>query len=204
MRVTARVGEFLWRPLTTSDGDTDFIIALRNHPRFRPWFYSTVTRDSHLRFMERARYSDDVLWIIERDRQPVGISSIYDIDWSNRKTDVGRIASLIPRVFQLNFLISATVIFEGLKLNKACIETLENNRIISRGVERMGMTREGLLRDHICRDGKFLSVLVYGIIAADWFGGERDRQIERYGRPEIISIEPNEPGNAVAEIAVNA
>ncbi|HEX8523603.1 MAG TPA: GNAT family protein, partial [Tepidisphaeraceae bacterium] len=78
---------------------------------------------------------------------------------------------------------------ESLELNKAYIETLETNTIIARGVERMGMTREGLLRDHVCRDGKFLNVLFYGITATDWFGHTRQRLTERYGAADIVSVE---------------
>jgi RimJ/RimL family protein N-acetyltransferase len=92
-------------------------------------------------------------------------------------------------MFPLNFTICATLMFEHLHLNKAYIQTLADNRIISRAVERLGMKREGMLRDHVCRDGQFKSVLYYGILAADWLGGERARQFERYGEPEVISIE---------------
>ncbi|HEX8524860.1 MAG TPA: GNAT family N-acetyltransferase, partial [Tepidisphaeraceae bacterium] len=114
MRVTARLGECLFRPLTDSDRDTDFVLALRNHPRFRPWFYSAVpSREAHLKFLEKVRAGDDILWLIEEAGEPVAISSIYHFDWTNRKCECGRIASLSPKCFAVNFVICATIIFES-------------------------------------------------------------------------------------------
>ena len=194
MRITTRLGGFLWRPLTASDADTDFVLSIRNHDRFRPWFHSTVTRESHLRFLQRVAPTEDVLWIVEDESdnsRPIGVSSIYDFDRAARKAECGRIASFNPRMFPLNFTICATLMFEHLGLNKAYIQTLADNRIISRAVERLGMTREGVLRDHVCSngDGQLKTIFYYGILAADWLAGERARQHERYGVPEVISIE---------------
>lgn len=190
MRITAKLGEFLWRPLTVSDADTDFVLSLRSNPRFAPWFYAPPpTREQHSAFLESPARAEELLWVVERSGRPVGTFSIYHIDRANRRVECGRIASLVPRMFPLNFTVGCTVIFEHLKMNKAWIETLDGNTIIARGVERLGMKREGVLRDHVRRDGEYLTVLYYGILAADWFGGERERQYARYGVPEVIAIE---------------
>ena len=184
-----KLGEYLWRPLTASDADTDFVVALRNNERFRPWFYSArVTPETHRRFIDLANERGEINWLVERSGKPVGVSSIYNIDRVNRKVELGRIASLDPKVFQLNFVVSAAVAMDLMGVNKAYIETLETNRIIARGVERMGMIREALLRHHVVRDGVPLNVLLYTNLKSEW-DEMRDRHYARWGTPQIISWE---------------
>jgi hypothetical protein len=84
-------------------------------------------------------------------------------------------------------VLCAHVIFDVLGLNKAYIETLADNRVIARGVARMGMTREGMLRQHVADDtGRPLDVLLYGILRDEWDAG-RVSYYERWGTPQIAS-----------------
>jgi RimJ/RimL family protein N-acetyltransferase len=191
MKVTARISTFLFRPLTSSDADTDFVLSLRNNPRFAPWFYNIITRETHLKFLERVAQADDILWIIEQDHgEPVGISSIYHFDWPNKRAECGRIACTNPKAFNMNFTVCAHLMFEHIGLNKAWIETMQDNRIIARGVERLGMTREALFRDHVFINNQPKNVLYYGITAHDWLEkGEKQRQFARHGPAEILNIE---------------
>jgi RimJ/RimL family protein N-acetyltransferase len=165
------MGEFRWRPLTDSAADTAFVVALRGDARFSRWFYhAQVTPDTHRKFIRAADERGEINWIVERagDGGFVGVASIYNIDVANRKAECGRTIFLDPKVFHLNWVVSAVTIFDVLGLSKAYIETLADNRIIARGVERMGMTREGLLRAHVVRDGRPLDVLLYTILADEW------------------------------------
>src|SRR6187551_3085248 len=147
MRVTVQVEDCLWRPLTDSDADMRFVVSLRNDPRFASMFYSsTITAEQHRKFMRSPARDDEINWLIERDGTPLGVASIYHFDLPNRKAECGRTIMLEPKLFQQNWVVSAFVGFDVIHVNKLYIETLASNRTIARGVERMGMTREGLLR----------------------------------------------------------
>jgi RimJ/RimL family protein N-acetyltransferase len=184
-----KLHDYLWRPLTASESDTDFVVAMRNAERFRPWFYNMpVTRETHRTFMQRADDRGEINWLVEHKDQPVGLASVYNIDAPNRKAECGRIAAIDPKVFQLNWIVSACIGMDVLGVNKLYIETLEENRIIARGVERMGMIKEGLLRHHVIRDGVPLNVLVFSNTKAEW-DEMRDRQYAKWGTPEVISFE---------------
>jgi RimJ/RimL family protein N-acetyltransferase len=188
MRAVVRMGSYLWRPLTDSDVDTDFVVSLRNDDRFGKWFYQRVTRESHARFVKLAEERREINWVIERDGVPVGVSSIYNFDWTNRKAECGRIASLDPKVFHLNWVVSAHVAMDVVGTNKLYIETLEANSIIARAVERMGMVKEALLRAHVIRDGEPLNVLLFTNTNEEWQQMKR-RHFEKFGAPEVLSYE---------------
>jgi RimJ/RimL family protein N-acetyltransferase len=191
-----KLNDYLWRPLTGSDADADYVVALRNTERFRPMFYNSarVTREAHRKFIEAANERGEINWLVEhasedgRGGKPVGVASIYNIDKSSRKAECGRIAANDPRVFQLNWVVSACIGMDVMGTNKIYIETLEENRIIARGVERMGMIREGLLRHHVIRDGVPLNVLLYTNLKSEW-DAMRERHYAKWGTPQVISFE---------------
>jgi RimJ/RimL family protein N-acetyltransferase len=189
MRAVVRMGEHLWRPLTDSDADAAFVVSLRNDERFRRMFYtSEATIESHKRFIRAADERDEINWLIERDGAPVGVSGIYNFDFANRKAEFGRVAALDPRIFHLNWIVSAYVAMDTIGINKAYIETLEENTIIARGVARLGMVHEGTLRAHVIRDGVPLNVHIYSNTFAEW-DAMRARHTEKFGTPQILSFE---------------
>ena len=194
-RVVVRMGDnYVWRPLTDSDPDTEFVVALRNAERFQPWFYNQrVTPETHRKFINAADERGEVNWLVEHTDEagktkPVGLASIYNFDKPNRKAECGRIAATDPKVFHLNWVVSAHVAMDVIGTNKLYIETLENNKIIARAVERMGMIREGLLRHHVIRDGQPLNVLLYTNTNEEW-QQMKPRHYEKWGVPEVLSFE---------------
>jgi RimJ/RimL family protein N-acetyltransferase len=187
-RVTATLGEYHWRPLTDSAADTDFVIALRTNPRYARWFYHPqITAQTHQKFIAAADERGEINWVVQRrdTGQPVGLSAVYHIDAVNRKAECGRTIFLEPRIFHLNWVVSAVTSFDVLSLNKAYIETLAENRIVARGVARMGMTREALLRAHVWRDGRPLDVLLYTILGDEW-RAIREGALQKWGTPQVL------------------
>ena len=56
--------------------------------------------------------------------------------------------------------------FEGLGLHKVTSRHMVGNEASGRIMEKAGMTREGLLRDEIWKDGRFYDLVVYGLVAS--------------------------------------
>jgi RimJ/RimL family protein N-acetyltransferase len=185
------MGGYRWRPLTASDADTAFVVRLRNDPRFSRWFYRRqITPELHRKFVAAADERGEINWVVERDDdhpEPVGVAAIYNIDEKNAKAECGRTIFLEPRAFHLNWVVSAHVCFDLLGLNKAYIETLADNRIIARGVARLGMTAEALLRQHVIDDdGRPRDVLLYTILADEW-RAIRAATGARWGGPTFLT-----------------
>ena len=55
------------------------------------------------------------------------------------------------------------------RLHAHCIA---QNVASSRVLEKLGMRREGLLRDHVFQKGRFWDVLLYGILRVEWAAGQ--------------------------------
>ena len=94
-----------------------------------------------------------------------------------------------PRLFHLNWLVSAFMGMEVLRLGRMYIETLEQNTVVARGVERMGMRRQSLLRGHVTRDGQPLNVWVFSNTSQEYFDNLRGGRYQRWPRPELVAFE---------------
>lgn len=184
MRITVKVAGYVWRPLTASEADTEFVLGLRNSPVARAAFFTDrLTREDHLLFLKRADERGEVNWIIELAGTRVGSSGIFNIDWKNNRA-MGRGAATIPEVHLLIMFVCFHVGFEVLGLHRMHGEALASNTVSNRALERLGGIKEGVLREHVCIGGTHRDVCLYGLLASDW------RQLKsglyaRFGEPEV-------------------
>ena len=183
MRVVVTCDDYTWRPLTDSDADTRFVMKLRNDPRFAGMFIhkTAITPDLHREFMRRAAAEDEINWLIERsaDAAPMGLSAMYNFDSVDQKCESGRVVMLEPRLFHLNWLVSGFIAFDVLKLASSYIETLEENRTIARGVERMGM-QQIAQRDN---------TRIFSITVSEFHAFRDAGRYAQWGEPELVSME---------------
>lgn len=189
MRATVKLGEYLWRPLTDSDADTAFVVKLRNEERFARMFYTKqITPEMHKKFIRGADERDEINWMIERDGEPLGLSAIYHIDRENRKCECGRVVMVEPKLFHLNWMVTAFTAIEVVGLYRLYIETLEENKIVARGLERIGMNKEGLMDAHVWRGGP-VNVWLFSGTPILW-SRVKPELSERFGAaPQLISYE---------------
>ena len=61
--------------------------------------------------------------------------------------------------------------FEVLKLNRIFAEHYARNPASGRVMQKIGMTREGMLRQHLLKDDRFEDSVVYGILRSEWEKG---------------------------------
>jgi [ribosomal protein S5]-alanine N-acetyltransferase len=58
--------------------------------------------------------------------------------------------------------------FQEMKLRRVFLECDPRNVAAVRLAEKLGMKREGLLREHVCIKGEWCDSLFYGVLAAEW------------------------------------
>ncbi len=58
--------------------------------------------------------------------------------------------------------------FEALNLNKVTASHMTRNPASGRVMEKIGMKKEGLLKQHALKWDQFVDLAVYGILAVDW------------------------------------
>ena len=131
--------------------------------------------------------SNGAAWAV-RDAQQgdlVGTASLLDVDLDNERCMLGAAAyapvvwgSPVNAATNLELLGHA---FDDCGFGRVEFQTDVLNAPMSRALEKLGATREGVLRRHKRRaDGTFRDSAVFSIVSEDW-PGVRDRLKERLG-----------------------
>jgi N-acetyltransferase len=103
----------------------------------------------------------------------VGTTSFYEIDPAARSVAIGHTwlarAHWRTRVNSESKLILLTRAFEELGAERVVWHTDVRNTRSQAAIERLGATREGVLRHHrIRRDGSWRDTVQYSMLSADW------------------------------------
>lgn len=187
MQLTIALGNYLWRPLTASDEDTAFVLAVRNDPRAQSAFFrGGTTREEHLRFLRLSEERGELNWIIEAGGERVGQAGVWQIDRKHRRAMAGRVMVSRSELYILNLVVSSHVVLDYLGLNKLIGDTLSTNTIVSKALERLGGVTEGVLREHVVKDGSVLDVCLFGLLAREW-RDMRPSVYEQFGVPTIVA-----------------
>lgn len=125
-------------------------------------------------FREYQRRSDEQIFAIEVDSVHVGNIGLHKIDRVHRKADVGIVIGEATH-WSKGYGTEAmrTVLrhaFESLGLNKVSLEVLEHNDRAIRTYERLGFRREGVHREDVWKDGRFINVIRMSLLARELLG----------------------------------
>ncbi|OQW34119.1 MAG: hypothetical protein A4E20_11840 [Nitrospira sp. SG-bin2] len=160
------------RPVVESDRDQ--LREWRNLPHVRKFMFTdhVIGPEEHAAWFAKALTRDDAkYWIIEVDGQGVGMASVIRIDRANQHCSWGfYIAEQSATGKGVGTFVDQWIIryvFDTLGLNKLHGEVIGDNPIM-RIHEKLGMRRDGCLRQHIFRDGKFLDLHMVSILRDDW------------------------------------
>jgi UDP-4-amino-4,6-dideoxy-N-acetyl-beta-L-altrosamine N-acetyltransferase len=155
--------------------DSAQMLAWRNQPEIRRWMYTShvIAPDEHDRWFAGAladptrRY-----WIVELEGAPIGLANLADLSPIHRRTAwayyladssvLGKGIGAYVEYFVIEY------VFGELGLAKLCCEVLIENEAVWKLHEAFGFRREGLLRQHIWKDGAPSDVVVLGLLAQDW------------------------------------
>jgi RimJ/RimL family protein N-acetyltransferase len=117
-------------------------------------------------------------FIIEADERPVGMINYNRVDLSSGSTEIDIVIGAAGyrdagygtdalRAF-LRFL------FDDVGLHRVWLTTYEYNARARRAYEKVGMTREGLLREDDLVDGRWVNAVLYGILSHELDRGPAD------------------------------
>jgi UDP-4-amino-4,6-dideoxy-N-acetyl-beta-L-altrosamine N-acetyltransferase len=186
MDIAVRLGDYLWRPLTDSEADTRFVLEMRNSEAAQAAFFTPrISREDHLRFLKLSAERDEINWIAELSGTPVGAGGMYRFDKKNRRAEAGRLIAKNPEVHLRTAFICLYVAFEHLGLNKLAADAIAGNLVSNRAGYRMGFVQEGLLREHVWKDGVAYDVVLFGALASEW----QKTKAELYaqlGEPQLV------------------
>ncbi len=187
------------------ESDLALVMQWRMKPEVTQYMYTDpqLTIEGQRRWFDQVRQSGrDVVWVIEQlaGERPIGLLSLTEIDRRNGRcawayylgeTDV-RGAGL-ARSLEMNVY---AFVFETLALNKLWCEVLSfNDRVVALH-EKFGSKVEGVMRQHICKNGQYHDVVRMGMLREDWPAVR-----ERFG---LTAVEIESPQPWLAPLAAAA
>ncbi|WP_276661908.1 UDP-4-amino-4,6-dideoxy-N-acetyl-beta-L-altrosamine N-acetyltransferase [Syntrophomonas wolfei] len=116
--------------------------------------------------------STSIYWVINYEANDIGVLDICDIDRHNLRCGwgyyIGETAYRgrgIARNLECNIY---DFVFEQLHMNKLWCEVLANNQKVVEIHKKYGSEVEGVLKEHIIKQGKVLDVVKMGITRNKW------------------------------------
>ena len=122
-------------------------------------------------FRDYERRTDEQIFAIEAEGLHIGNIGLHKIDRVHRKADVGIVIGE-PTFWSKGYGTEAMrtallYAFGPLSLNKVSLDVLEYNTRAIRIYERLGFNREGVHREDIYKDGRFVHVIRMSILARE-------------------------------------
>ena len=147
----------------------------RNSPEIKKYMYTEpeITPEQQKKWYNKIKKDDSKkYWVVNVDGEDIGLVCIFDIDRLNKRCYWGYYIGEpsargkgIGKQIELNVL---KYVFEKMNLNKLCCEVLEVNEKVVMIHEKYGSRIEGVLREHIHKNGTFHNVVVMSILSKEW------------------------------------
>ena len=159
--------------------DLGLLVDWRNAPEVAEHFYEREPLSLQMQkkwfegFISRSKSEKYFIIANRNDKKPIGTISIYSVDWRSRHAEFGRffIADKSSRGKgygreALSLLLGYC--FNQLNLNKIYCDTQIDNNMAIGLYESLGFVREGIKREHVFSDGKYIDLAVLSILASEW------------------------------------
>ena len=147
----------------------------RNSKNVSKYMYTNhyITKEEHQQWMGKLKTESMAkAWIIKYNKKSVGLVSLLDIDYQNKTADWGfYIAEEAARGKGIG---SATLyklmkyVFDEMNFNRMHTKVLENNHVAIELYEKFGFKKEGTLKQQLMRDGKYIDVILMGMLQEKW------------------------------------
>ena len=157
--------------------DLEMVMHWRMLPEITQFMYSDpilTVEAQHIWFDRVSQSKHECVWIIELADSglAVGLLSLSEIEhvhmrcsWAYYIAESAARNKGLSRSLELNIY---AYVFDKLGMNKICCEVFSSNHRVVTLHERFGAKVEGILRQHIWKNGEFLDVVQMAILKSDW------------------------------------
>jgi len=153
--------------------ELELVRRWRNHPEVRRWMYTDreITEEEHRRFVESLRSSEERLYFLVRGAErDLGVIYFTGISLRHRRAYMGIYADPCrrqPGTGKLLCNLAVGFAFGVMKLHTLKLEVVEDNERALRLYRRCGFEEEGRLREFVFRDGRYVDVVLMGILNSE-------------------------------------
>ncbi|WP_346890176.1 UDP-4-amino-4,6-dideoxy-N-acetyl-beta-L-altrosamine N-acetyltransferase [Clostridium sp. UBA1056] len=166
--------------------DLELIMTWRMKPEVTRYMYTdpVLTMETQLKWFYSIQDNDSVkYWIIKFDGVKIGLISICDIDYKNKRCSWAYyIGDTSFRGRGIATLLECNIydyVFDDLNLNKLCCEVFTSNEKVISIHEKFGSVVEGTLKQHIYKNGDFFDIVTMGITRDKWENIKKDYKYDR-------------------------
>ena len=152
--------------------DTDDVLRMRSAPEVVAQLFTEkpMTRDGHLSWLEQitAQGIRQEFMIVEHvSGQSIGTVGLSHIDTTHRRAEFGILigqaeARRKGRAFEAGRLL-LDYAFNKLGLHRVFLHVFADNEPAIRLYRKLGFVEEGLLRQHVFKNGRYRDVVVMGM-----------------------------------------
>lgn len=132
-----------------------------------------ITLEGQIKWFHKQKENpDNFLWIIEVDDVPAGVLTILDWDRQNQRCSSGLYMAVkekrsLELAMQLEWSLYDFV-FDQLKVNKTFAEIFALNKGLIRLKKMCGSEVEGVLKQHVYKNGEFYDIVIMAIDKNTW------------------------------------
>lgn len=163
------VMDWRMRPYITHYMNTDPVLTIEGQKK---WFAKINNDDSQIN------------WIINYNGIPIGLINVFDIDRVNSRCSWGYyIAEQEYRSLKLAMYLEWNLydyVFNVLNLHKLCNETFTENKQVVKLHLLCGGKEDGILREHIYKNGIYYDVSVGSILCNEWNAKKKNLRYEHF------------------------
>jgi len=164
--------EYRLDPMTIADAESIFAIA---EPNTFTYMIKTPewSVDGFRNYVAERTAEGNLSWVLRKDGEALGCSSIYSISIANRHLEIGHTwltrsarrtsANSVMKLLMLEFA------FEEFRAVRVQLKCDARNDASRQALQRLGATYEGTLRNHmILPDGELRQTAFFSILPDEW------------------------------------
>ena len=167
------------RPVHAADAEAIYQLVRENLDHLYPWmdwvpeggYAREDARDFVRRSEKAAREQSSFNALIVRDGEVIGATGFPQIDWVNR---IAHIGYWLDRKCTGRGLMTecvralVTYAFDALEMNRIEIRCAANNEASAAVAQRLGFTRDGVLRQGLLVHGRYVDDCVFSMLREEW------------------------------------
>ena len=156
--------------------DIEFLREMINDPEMEKkvvgWSFPVSKYEQEKWFDSQIQNKKNIRYIIEVEKKKIGLATITDIDWKNRKACHG-LKLYNNSVRHKGYGTDAVMtimkyVFEELQLNKLYSTILEYNTPSLNLYKKCGWSIDGILRESTFKENKYINEIAVSILKKDY------------------------------------
>lgn len=168
------------------ESDLSLVLSWRNQEFIRKLMYNSavISKEEHVEWFNKIqKQNTSEALVFYFNNKPYGVINIHNINTLNGTCDWGFYIGEKDAPSGLGKILGylgIQFIFYELNMRKICAEVLEFNKKSYFFHKKIGFDEEGILKEQIYKEGKYIDVILFGLLEKKWsvFRDKLKKEIE--------------------------